>query len=200
MRRWRDRDETDEKDLKPLHYHSQSFASKSLANGRVAARSFGAGGGRRKAFAQCARALRRGRSNRPSAEGRTSSRYGQWSRASSSADVFMSGYFPADGVWSAHQSPLPTGNFHREPRERRENGIGGMVTENEESAVKRNSLFVFSAFSVAIQNSPFAWFAVFRASAPPEGCQPPAPFRGGIFVEPRTKKFLSSVGAASGRE
>ena len=52
-----------------LAHHSHSLRSNSFDNSRVAARSSVEGRGRRKALAQCARALRRGRNGSPFGEG-----------------------------------------------------------------------------------------------------------------------------------
>ena len=81
-----------------------SFRSNSLVNRRVAARSSSELGGRRKAFAQLARARRRGRKSRPSLEGRSSRPYGQRGNASSNTVVFMEAHFVMPWFWSTSQT------------------------------------------------------------------------------------------------
>jgi len=60
---------SNEEDVEPFDHHRHSFASNSLAICRVAARSSEAGRGRRKDLLQFTRALRRGRSSKPLADG-----------------------------------------------------------------------------------------------------------------------------------
>jgi len=88
--------EANQEDAEPLDHHCHCFTSNSLVMRRVVARSSGARGGRRNAFDQLARALRRGRSNKPFPDVSTSKPYGQWFKVNSAAVVFMRAFSVAE--------------------------------------------------------------------------------------------------------